>query len=98
MKIAKLEFHYFGSLEAFGAFGSGEFNGISFIKRFITTPLYCGMMHENVFTGSWTDEAIALVIVEPLYCALFFHVPPVLSDYYWSCSGTSRRIPVIKLR
>jgi hypothetical protein len=40
VRIAKLEFHYFGSLEAFGAFCSGEFNGISFVKRFKTIPLY----------------------------------------------------------
>jgi hypothetical protein len=45
-RIAKLEFHYFGSLKAFGAFCNGEFNGISFIKRLITIPLYCRMVYE----------------------------------------------------
>jgi hypothetical protein len=77
LRIAKLEFHYFGSLETLGAFYSGEFNRISFIKRFITIRLYCRMMHEYIIAGSRTDKSITLFIVEPLHCALFFHVSPI---------------------
>jgi hypothetical protein len=36
------------------------------------------MVHEYIIAGSRTDESIALVIVEPLHCALFFHVSTYL--------------------
>ena len=36
------------------------------------------MVHEYIIAGSRTDESIALVIVEPLHCALFLHVSTYL--------------------
>jgi hypothetical protein len=32
------------------------------------------MVDEDVVTGSATDKTVALFIVKPLYCALFFHI------------------------
>jgi hypothetical protein len=37
------------------------------------------MVDEDVITGSATDKTIALFVVKPLYCALFFH------SFLYSC-------------
>jgi hypothetical protein len=31
------------------------------------------MVHEHVVTGSAADKSVTLIVVKPLYCALFFH-------------------------
>jgi len=31
------------------------------------------MVDEDVITGSATDKTVALFVIKPLYCALFFH-------------------------
>jgi hypothetical protein len=36
------------------------------------------MVDEDVITGNTTDKSVTLFVVKPLYCALFFHVFPLL--------------------
>jgi hypothetical protein len=70
-----LQFHHFCGLETLGSFCYGEFDSVSLVQRTEALGFYCGVMNEYVIAGSTADETISLFIVEPFYCALFFHFP-----------------------
>src|SRR5581483_4332331 len=58
---------------AFGALGDIELHRLAFLKALKPAGLDGGEMHKNIFASLTADKAVALGIVEPLYCS-FFHV------------------------
>ena len=62
------------SLPALGPLGDVEFHSLALLQALETARLDSREMHENVFAILAADEAVALGVVEPLYCSLFCHV------------------------
>lgn len=67
------QYHHVLGLETFRTARHGEFYRVTFNERLETSSLYCGMVDEDASPGCATYESMALVIVKPLYRALFFH-------------------------
>jgi len=61
------------SLEPLRAFHNFEFNAIPFVQRSRTFGVNSRLMYKNIISGRPTDEAIALLAIEPFYFTLFFH-------------------------
>ena len=74
-----LQLYYVLSLPAFWPPGDIKLELITLVERFESLGLNGGMVHENIISGSPTDEAVAFIVVKPLHCSLFFHVFPILS-------------------
>src|SRR5208337_1326856 len=66
------------SLPALGALGYIKLHCLAFLQAFETARLNRRKMHENVLARLAADEAVALGVVEPLYCSLFCHVVTVV--------------------
>src|SRR5579885_1652694 len=58
-------------LPALGSFGYLELHGLALLQALETAGLNRREMHENVFARLAANKAVALGIVEPLYCSLF---------------------------
>src|SRR3989442_12155197 len=72
-RLHRLEASDVRGLQALGAGGDFEFNGLPFVQRLVPLRLDGGEVYENVFAGLALDESESLAGVEPLYCSLFFH-------------------------
>jgi hypothetical protein len=60
------------SLEALGTTHDVELDALAFLKRAEAVRADCCEMHENIFVVALAgNEAEALCVVKPLYCALF---------------------------
>ena len=83
--VAFSEWAYVLSLQAFGALRQVELHGLTLLKALETSRLDCREMHKNVSATLTANEAVALGVIEPLYCSLFCHVnTSVLSiDLRW---------------
>jgi hypothetical protein len=68
------EWPYVLSLAALGTLSHVELHGLPLLKAFETACLDRREVHKNIFSGLTANEAIALGVVEPLYCSLFCHV------------------------
>jgi hypothetical protein len=73
-KVALLESYDVRGLEALGAFGHFEFNGLTLVEGLVAIGHDRGEMDENVLSRLALDESEALASIEPLYCSLFFHL------------------------
>jgi hypothetical protein len=71
-----LERGYVRCLQAFGAFGNIELNGLPFVERPVPIPLNRGEMYKYILARLALDEPESLTGIEPLYCSLFFHLVP----------------------
>jgi hypothetical protein len=65
------------SLPALGALGDVEFDALALLEALETASLDRREVHENVFASLPADEAVALSVIEPLYCSLFCHLDRV---------------------
>jgi len=72
--VAFSEWAYVLSLQAFGALRQVELHGLTLLKALETSRLDCREMHKNVSATLTANEAVALGVIEPLYCSLFCHV------------------------
>jgi hypothetical protein len=61
-------------LPAFRPFSDAELNGLTLLQALKPARLDRREMYKNVFAILAADEAIALGVVEPLYCSLFHDV------------------------
>jgi len=68
-----LKLHHVLSLESFGTLGNLKLDLVAFVQRLKSTGLNSGMVYENIIPGSALDKTIALLVVKPFYCSLFFH-------------------------
>jgi hypothetical protein len=68
-----LEGGYVRCLQALGATGNLEFNGLPFVERLVSISLDSGEVHKNVFAGLSLYESIPFAGIEPLHSSLFFH-------------------------
>jgi hypothetical protein len=62
------------SLPAFGALGHVELHGLALLQALEAACLDRREMHKNIFATLAADKAVALSVIEPLYCSLFCHV------------------------
>lgn len=58
-------------LQALGSLFHFKFNGLAFVKGFVTLGLNCTVVHEDVLAALTLNEPIALAGVKPLYSSLF---------------------------
>ena len=58
-------------LQALGALGDAELYRLALLEALESARLDGREMHENVFARLTADKAVALGIIEPLYCSLF---------------------------
>jgi len=58
-------------LPAFGSLDHTELNGLTFLQGAEAARLNRRVMDENVLAILTADEAVALRVIEPLYCSLF---------------------------
>ena len=58
-------------LPALGSLGDLELHGLAFLQAPEASRLDGGEMHENVFAILTANKAVALGVIEPLYCSLF---------------------------
>jgi len=58
-------------LQALGAFGDAELHRLALLEALESARLDGREMHENVFARLAADKAVALGVIEPLYCSLF---------------------------
>ena len=58
-------------LQALGALGDAELYSLAFLQALESARLDGREMHENVFARLAADKAVALGVIEPLYCSLF---------------------------
>src|SRR5437879_2323372 len=58
-------------LQALGAFGDAELHRLALLEALESARLDGREMHENVFARLPADKAVALGVIEPLYCSLF---------------------------
>ena len=89
------------SLPALGSFGHVELHGLTFLQASETAGLNGGEMNENVFARLAADKAIALGVIEPLYCSLFhmFVLLFLLCSYAgWSRKKNLRRLLAVEAR
>src|SRR5579884_1857421 len=68
-------------LEAFGAFGHVELNGLAFLKAAESAGSDGREMYEDIFAVLAADKAESLRIVKPLYSSLFHCVVPVFLNF-----------------
>ena len=62
------------SLPALGSLGYVELHCLAFLQALEAARLNGRKMHENVFARLAADKAVALGVIEPLYCSLFHFV------------------------
>ncbi len=77
-------------LQALGALGDIELHRLAFLQALETARLDGREMHENVFARLAADKAVALGVIEPLYCSLF-HMCFVLMFLCDSYAGGIRK-------
>jgi hypothetical protein len=70
-KSAGLDRLHVLSLPALGSLGDAELHRLALLQASETTCLDGREMHENVFAILTADKAVALGVIEPLYCSLF---------------------------
>jgi hypothetical protein len=58
-------------LQALGALGDAELYRLTLLQALESARLDGREMHENVFARLAADKAVALGVIEPLYCSLF---------------------------
>ncbi len=73
-----LKLHNILSLISLRPFCYVELNLIALIQRFETSGLNSGMVNENIIPRSAPDKSVALLVIEPLYRTLFFHLSSFL--------------------
>src|SRR5204862_6093519 len=71
------------SLPALRSIGDIELHCLAFLRAAEAVRLDCRKMHEYIFAGLTTNKAVALGVIEPLYCSCF-HVCTVLPfDFFY---------------
>ncbi len=80
-EVARLENLNVLGLKALGAFGHGEFDGLTFLKAAESTGRNRREMYEDIFAVLPADKAESLRIVKPLHCSLFHCVVPVFLNF-----------------
>ena len=71
------------SLPALRSLGDIELHCLAFLQAAEAASLDCRKMHEYIFAGLTANKAVALGVIEPLYCSCF-HVCTVLPfDFFY---------------
>lgn len=70
---SRLEASDVRGLQTFRSAGDLEFNGLSFVERFVPFGLNGRKVYENILAGLALDEPETLAGVEPFHCSLFSH-------------------------
>src|SRR6266436_3952767 len=84
-----LERLYVLSLPALRSLGYVELHCLAFLQALEAAGLNGRKMHENVFARLAADKAVALGVIEPLYCSLFHVCNLFLCLSYAGGIGTS---------
>ncbi len=59
------------SLPALRSLGDIELHCLAFLQAAEAARLDCRKMHEYIFAGLTANKAVALGVIEPLYCSCF---------------------------
>jgi hypothetical protein len=88
-------------LQTFLPLRDREFHALSLFQGFITFHLDGGMVDEDVFTRITLNEAVPLVVFEPLYSSLLSHVfflksnKPPYGDVFPALQTCRKQTPVL---
>ena len=73
-KVVHSERPHVFSLQALGTLRNVELYRLALLQALEPACLDCREVHKNIFATLAADEAVALGVVEPLYCSLFCHM------------------------
>ena len=67
-----------------------EFNCLTLLQALESARLDCGEMYKYVFARLTADKAVALGVIEPLYCSLFHKVSTIVPLLNFTLEGVGK--------
>ena len=72
-----LESLYVLCLKALRPFGNLKLYSLAFLQATETVAADCRKVHEHIFASLAADKTVALGVVKPFHCSLFYSLLPI---------------------